>query len=48
MLRGRDKVIIDAEKLPGRRHLFVLDPDLVRPALMLPPDRERPPPHEGP
>lgn len=26
VLKGRDTVIIDADKVPGRRHLFLLDP----------------------
>ncbi|HLJ93251.1 MAG TPA: cation-translocating P-type ATPase family protein [Gemmataceae bacterium] len=29
-LVGRDKVIIDADKVPGRRHLLFLDPELFR------------------
>jgi P-type Cu+ transporter len=43
VLRSRDKIIIDADKLPGRRHLFLIDPDLIRPALLTPA-----PKHEGP
>ena len=38
-LVGRDKVIIDAEKVPGRRHLLLFDPDQFRlpvPMLMSP------------
>ena len=35
VLRGRDKIIIDADKLPGRRHLFLIDPDLIRPAMLM-------------
>jgi heavy metal translocating P-type ATPase len=38
VLRNRDKVIIDAEQVPGRRHLFLIDPDLIRPALLVPPE----------
>ncbi len=30
VLRGRDKVLIDAADIPGRRHLFLLEPDLLR------------------
>lgn len=30
VLRLRDKVFIDAANIPGRRHLFLLDPDLLR------------------
>lgn len=29
--RGRDKVWVDAADLPGRRQLFLLDPELLRP-----------------
>jgi regulator of protease activity HflC (stomatin/prohibitin superfamily) len=29
-LQGRDKVLIDSGDVPGRRHLFLLDPDLLR------------------
>ena len=36
-LRGRDKVIVDAENLPGKRHLLLMDPDVPRPpAVVLP------------
>jgi Cu+-exporting ATPase len=40
-LVGRDKVIIDADKMPGRRHLFLLDPDQFRVPfpVAMPPDR---------
>jgi regulator of protease activity HflC (stomatin/prohibitin superfamily) len=51
-LTGRELVLIDAEKVPGRRHLLLLDPDLLRvPAPVLSPGREpvpRSPAHEGP
>ena len=30
VLRVRDKVIIDAPDVPGRRHLFLLDPELLK------------------
>jgi Cu+-exporting ATPase len=41
-LRLRDKVFIDAADAPGRRHLFLLDPDLLRlpPAVGPPKERE--------
>jgi Cu+-exporting ATPase len=36
-LAGRDKVILDADHVPGRRHLWLLDPDQFRaPALTMP------------
>src|SRR5439155_27095028 len=40
-LRGRDKVIVDTEKVPGRRHLPLFDPEWFRPppAVLLSPDR---------
>ncbi|MFN4261115.1 MAG: cation-translocating P-type ATPase family protein [Gemmataceae bacterium] len=52
VLGGRDKVIIDSDKLPGRRHLFLIDPDQMRPPppVLLQPDRnpERSRMHERP
>src|SRR5262249_28989190 len=30
-LKDRDLVLIDAENVPGRRHLWLTDPDLLRP-----------------
>jgi Cu+-exporting ATPase len=30
VFRNRDKILIDAGDLPGKRHLFLLDPDLFR------------------
>jgi len=27
---GRDKIIIDADKVPGRRHLLLIDPEQFR------------------
>jgi Cu+-exporting ATPase len=37
VLRMRDKILIDAADLPGRRHLFLVDPDLLRmPSLVAP------------
>jgi Cu+-exporting ATPase len=38
VLKNRDKVIIDADQVPGRRHLFLIDPDLIRPAIVVPPE----------
>jgi hypothetical protein len=40
-LAGRDKVIVDAEKLPGRRQLLLFDPESPRGVLpgVLPPTR---------
>jgi Cu+-exporting ATPase len=37
-LTGRDKVIVDTEKIPGRRHLWLVPLELFRPPPM-PPDR---------
>ena len=45
-LRTRDKILIDADKLPGTRKLFLMDPDLFprTPPLAFPRDqRERNP-----
>jgi Cu+-exporting ATPase len=43
-LTGRDLVLVDAEKLPGRRNLLLLDPDLLRVPvpMFMPPDRNIP------
>jgi Cu+-exporting ATPase len=30
VLRQRDKVLIDAADVPGKRQLFLLDPELLR------------------
>lgn len=30
VLRGRDKILIDADHLPGKRHLLLMDPELPR------------------
>ena len=40
-LKKRDKVIIDADKLPGKRHLMLFDPELFRPPppVLIPSDR---------
>ncbi len=52
-LRGREKILIDAEKVPGRRQLLLFDPEQFRvPVPLLMPDREALPPRrprdEGP
>jgi len=37
VLKSRDKVMVDAPDIPGRRHLFLVDPDLLRmPSLVVP------------
>jgi Cu+-exporting ATPase len=37
VLRTRDKILVDAADVPGRRHLFLVDPDLLRlPSLVVP------------
>ena len=37
VLKSRDKVMVDTPDVPGRRHLFLVDPDLLRmPALVVP------------
>jgi Cu+-exporting ATPase len=41
-LVGRDKIIIDADRVPGRRHLLLLDPDQFRMPMLLPPERVAP------
>jgi regulator of protease activity HflC (stomatin/prohibitin superfamily) len=43
-LTGRDLVLIDADKVSGRRNLLLLDPDLLRVPvpMFLPPDRSPP------
>jgi Cu+-exporting ATPase len=42
VLRLREKVFVDAADLPGRRHLFLMDPDLLRlpPGFGLPKEKE--------
>jgi Cu+-exporting ATPase len=44
-LAGRDKMIIDADKVPGRRQLFLADPEQLRVPvpMMVQPGRGRPP-----
>lgn len=36
VLKGRDKVIIDADAPRGRRHLYLVEPDFLRPVLVGP------------
>ena len=36
VLRGRDKVIVDDETPKGRRHLYLVDPEFLKPALIGP------------
>jgi P-type Cu+ transporter len=36
VLRGRDKVIVDAEARNGRRHLYLVDPEFLKPTLITP------------
>jgi Cu+-exporting ATPase len=37
VLKSRDKIMVDAPDVPGRRHLFLVDPDLLRlPSLAIP------------
>jgi Cu+-exporting ATPase len=36
VLKGRDKVIIDADVPKGRRHLYLVDPEFLRPVLIPP------------
>ena len=37
VLKSRDKVMVDAPDVPGRRHLFLVDPDLLRmPSMSVP------------
>jgi len=43
VLRQRDKVLIDAEEIPGRRHLFLVDPELLRMPSLIVPRSERTP-----
>ncbi len=41
-LSGRDKVLLDTDRLPGRRNLFLFDPELFRSTIMMPATTERP------
>ena len=36
VLRGRDKVIVDADAPKGRRHLYLVDPEFLKPTLIGP------------
>lgn len=38
-LHGRDTIIVDADKVPGRRHLFLFDPGQLRPPFLTSPAR---------
>jgi Cu+-exporting ATPase len=42
VLAGRDKVLIDADNLPGKRHLFLADPEgqKLPPWMLRPPEKE--------
>jgi Cu+-exporting ATPase len=48
-LSGRDLVLIDADKVPGRRHLLLLDPEQFRVPVpvLIPPDRSERKPREA-
>jgi Cu+-exporting ATPase len=41
-LSGRDKILLDTDRLPGRRNLFLVDPDQFRSAITMPAITERP------
>jgi Cu+-exporting ATPase len=45
-LGGRDKLIIDADQMPGRRHLLLMDPDQLRVPVPILAPRGRPEPGE--
>jgi hypothetical protein len=49
-LEGREKMIIDADKVRGRRHLLLMDPDQLRAPVLVNPRRTNrlEPPDEGP
>jgi P-type Cu+ transporter len=40
-LSGREKVIVDTDKIPGRRHLWLMPPELFRPPAILPRGADR-------
>jgi Cu+-exporting ATPase len=42
VLRSRDKIIVDAEQVRGTMQLFLLDPDMLRPALLQPAGKHEP------
>jgi Cu+-exporting ATPase len=49
VLNNREKIILDADKVPGRRQLMLFDPERFRvPVPMLPPSRRSGETHEGP
>jgi P-type Cu+ transporter len=41
-LSGRDKILLDTDRLPGRRNLFLVDPDQFRSTITMPAVTERP------
>jgi len=43
VLKLRDKVLIDTADVPGRRHLFLVDPDLLRLPSLVPPRQDKEP-----
>jgi Cu+-exporting ATPase len=43
MLKGREKLLIDADKVNGKRNLFLFDPEVLRlPPVLMPPERAPP------
>jgi Cu+-exporting ATPase len=46
-LKERDKILIDADKVPGHRQLWLFEPDGIRPPILAPPSSTAPK-HEGP
>ncbi len=42
VLQSRDKIIVDAEQVRGKLQLFVIDPDLIRPAMLFPSNKTEP------
>ena len=45
-LGGRAKVIVDADRVPGRRQLLLFDPAPAMPPILVRPDREQRPPED--
>jgi Cu+-exporting ATPase len=45
-LAGRPLVLIDADKIKGQRNLMLIEPELLRPPMLMPPDRRVPTPKE--
>jgi Cu+-exporting ATPase len=35
-LAGRSMILVDSDKVPGHRNLFLVDPDLLRPSIIMP------------